>query len=79
LEGGSDFNYNTLVRPQLQQQQINRQVQRQGMEFARQLQSVAAQSDFNPQGSKDMYPTGHQTVYRYFGHYYPTAGRTRGR
>jgi hypothetical protein len=79
FEGGSDLNYNTLVRPQLQQQAVNQQVQRQAIELQRQLQSVAAQADFNPQGAKDVYPTGHQTAYRYFGHYYPTMGRQRAK
>jgi hypothetical protein len=71
--GNSDLNYNTLVRPQLQQQAFNQQVQRQGMEMARRMQSMAAQSDFNPQGDKNQYPTGHQTVMKYYGHFYPTA------
>jgi hypothetical protein len=71
IEGGGDFNYNTLVRPQLQQQQFNQQVQRQGLELERRLQSFAAQSDFNPQGSTSQLPTGHQTVFRYYGRYYP--------
>jgi hypothetical protein len=71
--GNSDFNYNTLVRPQLQQQQFNQQVQRQGVEMTRRLQSIAAQGAFNPQGSKDQYPTGHQTTFKYFGHYHPNA------
>lgn len=79
FEGNSDLNYNTLVQPMLQQQQVNQQVQRQAIELERQLQSVAAQSDFNPQGSKDIYPTGHQTVFGYYGHYYPTVGRQRRR
>jgi hypothetical protein len=79
FEGNSDLNYNTLVRPQLQQQAVNQQVQRQAQDLQRQLQSVAAQSDFNPQGAKDVYPTGHQTVFRYYGHYYPTMGRQRRR
>ena len=71
IEGGGDFNYNTLVRPQLQQQQFNQQVQRQGLELERRLQSFAAQSDFNPQGSTTQLPTGHQTVFRYYGRYHP--------
>jgi hypothetical protein len=79
FEGNSDLNYNTLVRPMLQQQAVNQQVQRQAQDLQRQLQSVAAQSDFNPQGAKDVYPTGHQTVFRYYGHYYPTMGRQRRR
>jgi hypothetical protein len=73
LEGNSDLNYNTLVRPMLQQQQFNQQVQRQSMELARRLQSLSAQSDFNPEGSKSQYPTGHQTTFMYYGHYYPSA------
>ena len=73
FQGNSDLNYNTLVQPMLQQQQFNQQVQRQSMEMARRLQSMAAQSDFNPQGSKQQYPTGHQTVFMYYGHYYPSA------
>jgi hypothetical protein len=73
FDGSSDFNYQTLVRPMLQQQQINQQVERQAMEMARRMQSMAAQSDFSPQGSTTQFPTGHQTVFMYYGHYYPTA------
>jgi len=71
--GNSDLNYQTLVRPIQQQQQFNQQVQRQNMELARRMQAMAAQSDFNPQGSQSQYPTGHQTVFMYYGHYYPAA------
>jgi hypothetical protein len=70
-EGGGDLNYNTLVRPQLQQQQFNEQVQRQAIEVQRRLQAISAQSDFNPRGSESQMPTGHQTVYRYYGRFYP--------
>jgi hypothetical protein len=76
-DGSSDFNYQTLVRPLLQQQQINQQVERQTMEMARRMQSLAAQSDFNPQGSESQYPTGHQSVFMYYGHYYPAANVRR--
>ncbi len=69
--GNSDLNYNTLVRPQLQQQAFNQQVQRQGQEMARRMQSMAAQSDFNPQGDKNQLPTGHQTAFGYYGHFHP--------
>jgi hypothetical protein len=71
FEGGGDLNYNTLVRPMLQQQQINQQVQRQNMDLARRMQAISAQSDFNPRGSESQFPTGHQTVYRYYGRFYP--------
>jgi hypothetical protein len=77
LAGNDDLNYNTLVRPMLQQQQFNQQVQRQSLELERRLQSFAAQSDFNPQGSEQQLPTGHQTVFRYYGRYYPAMNRVR--
>jgi hypothetical protein len=77
LDGSSDFNYQTLVRPMLQQQQFNQQVERQAMEMARRMQSMAAQSDFNPQGSTTQFPTGHQATFGYYGHYYPTANYRR--
>jgi hypothetical protein len=68
----NQFNYSTLVQPQLQQQQVNDQVQRQALQTARRLQAISAQPNFNPQGSKDEYPTGHETVFNYKGHYYAT-------
>ena len=73
LNGGGNFNYSTLVQPQLQQQQLNQQLERQNLQTNRRLQAIAAQSDFNPEGSKDEYPTGHQTVFQYMGHYFPVA------
>ena len=73
LNGGGNFNYSTLVQPQLQQQQMNQQLERQNSQTNRRLQSLAAQADYNPQGSKDQYPTGHQTVFNYMGHYYQPA------
>jgi hypothetical protein len=76
LNTGSNFNYSTLVEPQLQQQQVNQQLQRAAVQQNRKLQSIAAQADFNPEGSKDEYPTGHQTVFNYYGHYY-TAPQAR--
>lgn len=77
LNGNNDFNYSTLVRPQLQQQRVNQQLEQQNIQNARRLQAIAAQPDFNPQGSKDEYPTGHQTVFNYMGHYYPTTRPTK--
>jgi hypothetical protein len=70
LNGQNQFNYSTLVEPQLQQQQMNQQLSRQTSSNERRLQSIAAQSDYNPQGDRNEAPTGHQTVFQYFGHYY---------
>ncbi len=72
LSGNNGLNYSTLVQPQLQQEQVNRQQQREDMQLSRRLQSIAAQPAFNPQGSKEEYPTGHQTVFQYYDHYYST-------
>lgn len=71
LNGNNNLNYSTLVRPQLQQQQMNQQLEQQNLQNSRRIQSIAAQADYNPQGAKDMYPTGHQTAFSYMGHYYP--------
>jgi hypothetical protein len=73
--GDDDFNYNTLVRPMLQQQQFNQQMQRQSLELGKRLQSIAAQADYNAQGSESQYPTGHKTVFNYLGHFYPQPAR----
>ncbi|HEX5470439.1 MAG TPA: hypothetical protein VFW73_01055 [Lacipirellulaceae bacterium] len=70
LSGNTGLNYSTLVQPLLQQEQVNRQQQREDMQLSRRLQSITAQPAFNPQGSKQEYPTGHQTVFQYYDHYY---------
>jgi hypothetical protein len=81
LDGNSDFNYHTLVRPQLQQQQFQRQVQQQNLVIGQRIQELSAQPDFNAGGSEQQLPTGHQTVFMYHGRYYPAlnAPRQRGR
>jgi hypothetical protein len=71
--GDTAFNYNTLVEPQLRQQQLNQQQQQQNQLTTRRLQAISAQADYNVQGSKEEFPTGHQTVFQYMGHYYPVA------
>jgi hypothetical protein len=79
LDGQSDLNYQTLVRPQLQQQATNERLQREALELNSRLQAISAQADFNPGGSKTQPPTGHQTVFMYFGHYYPGMQQQRRR
>jgi hypothetical protein len=79
LDGQSDLNYQTLVQPQLRQQAINERQQRESMEMSQRLQSIGAQSDFNPAGSTSQPPTGHQTVFQYYGHYYPALNQRRRR
>lgn len=70
-------NYNTIVRPQLQQQALNRQLQRQTQQLNTRVQQIAAQPAFQAQGSEQMMATGHATVFGYYSRFYPTAGRRR--
>ncbi|QDT67431.1 hypothetical protein MalM25_03290 [Planctomycetes bacterium MalM25] len=70
-------NYNTIVRPQLQQQSLNRQLQRQTQQLNTRVQQIAAQPAFQAQGSDRMMATGHATVFGYYSRFYPTAGRRR--
>jgi hypothetical protein len=79
IDGSGDFNYQTLVRPQLQQQQFNQQLQRQNQIIGQRLQQLSAQPDFNPRGSETQYPTGHSTVFMYTGRYYPMLNVRRSR
>ena len=81
FEGGGDFNYQTLVRPQFQQLATNQQFQRQNTELSQRVQAISAQSAFkNPAGSEQQYPTGHQTAFGYYGSFYPgMAQQKRGR
>lgn len=77
LDQESDLNYQTLVRPQLRQQELNDRLQRENLDIATRLQSIGAQSDFNPQGSTTQPPTGHQTVFQFYGRYYPALNQRR--
>lgn len=80
FDGGSDLNYQTLVRPQFQQMQQNQQFQRDLMEQNYKVQKISAQTAFqNPAGSESVYPTGHQTAFGYYGRYYPGMTQPRGR
>lgn len=76
--GTSDLNYQTLVRPQLQQQQYNQQFQKQNMELSTRVQQISARSAFqNPAGSETMYPTGHPTAFGGYSHFYPALSQRR--
>jgi hypothetical protein len=79
FEGNDDFNYQTLVRPQLDQQRFNDQLQRQSFDLNQRLQAMAAQPDFNPRGNQNQMPTGHQTVFQYHSHFYPQMGARQRR
>ena len=75
FQGGGDFNYQTLVRPQLQQQRFNQRFQDEAQAISRRVQQISAQPAYSPQGSRSQYPTGHQTVFGYYGRFYPNMAR----
>jgi hypothetical protein len=78
--GSTAFNYQTLVRPQLQQQAINQQQVQQNLTIDRRVQALAARGAYqNQAGSETQYPTGHQTTFMYTGHYYSDANPHRKR
>ena len=70
-------NYNLLVRPMLDQQRMNSQVQRQQQQMNMQVQAIAAKPDFEFAGSERIIPTGHQTGFGYYSHFYPGMAQNR--
>lgn len=78
LDGSGDLNYQTLVRPQLNQLQLNQQFQNENVELNRRVQSISAQRDYSSTaGSEAIAPTGHGTVFGYHGRYYPALNARR--
>lgn len=63
--------YYTQVRPALEQQRTNDQLQRQSMAMQRQLNRMAVQPPYDPTGAQGRAPTGHGSVFMNYGGYYP--------
>ncbi|MEM6798276.1 MAG: hypothetical protein AAF589_02065 [Planctomycetota bacterium] len=74
-DASAALNYQTLVRPQLRQQEFNQQMSRESQRLNARLQALAAQPAFNPTGSQNLAPTGSPSTFRFYSHYYPNAGR----
>jgi len=79
ISGGSATidNYNVLVRPQLQQQRVNRQLELQTQKLNQRVQSISAQPAMQPQGSEQIMRTGHQTTFGYYSRFYPGLNQRR--
>ncbi len=75
LGGNDDLNFQTLVQPQLRQQEFNRRVGIQEQQMNRRLQAIAAQNSFSPRGSTNIMPTGHGATHRYYSHFFPALQR----
>lgn len=80
--GGSSSsfdNYNTLVRPQLDQQRTNRQLQVQNQKLNQKVQAISASPAFQAQGSERIMQTGHSTTFGYYSRFYPGLSQRRRR
>jgi hypothetical protein len=70
-DSGAAANYQTLVRPQMEQIDINRQQEMQFDRLDRQFQDFRSESAYPQQGSLDIRETGHITRFMNRSHYYP--------
>ena len=63
-------NYHTFVRPVLEQQRTNRRTGRQIQGLNQEVQAVNRQLAHQPSQATMLRPTGHETVFMNFSHYY---------
>ncbi len=71
----NNLNYQTLVRPMLQQEAFNEQVNRDQLRINQQLSALAGQNAFQTQGSQQLAPTGHAAVFNNTMNFFPQRGR----
>lgn len=71
-----DLDYQTIVRPAIQQRQFNEQVMRQAQTMNRRLSSLSARNAFNTTGNQQIAPTGHAATFQNLSRFY---GQTRSR
>lgn len=72
FDPGFSTDYQTLVRPQLEQRRVNEQLRRESAQLELRLQNIAAQPAFRPTGNQNLAPTGFgASTYRYYSHFYP--------
>lgn len=70
-DNGGTANYQTLVRPQVEQLNINRQQELQYERLDRQFQDFRSESAYPQQGAINLRETGHTTQFMNRSHYYP--------
>ena len=70
-DSGATANYQTLVRPQMEQIDFNRQQERQFDRLDRQFQNFRSESAYPQDGSVEIRETGHTTRFMNLSHYYP--------
>lgn len=70
-DNGAAANYQTLVRPQMEQIDFNRQQQTRLDRLDRQFQSFRNENAYPIQGSEQLRETGHSTRFMNRSHFYP--------
>lgn len=75
----SDLNYQTLVRPELQQRAFNQQIDRQTTALNQRLMSISARNPYNARGAENVTPTGHPAAFQYYSRFYPGKQRAAPR
>jgi hypothetical protein len=73
--GGGISPYFNRVRPQLQQQQINRAADAGFRQLENTIEQISASSRADVRGSQAIRATGHPTRFFYYGTYYPLLNR----
>ncbi|MCO6047009.1 hypothetical protein NG895_24180 [Aeoliella sp. ICT_H6.2] len=79
LNGEDDLNYQTIVRPQLQQERFNSQVRRQEMQVNQELTALSARNAYNVTGNQQVAPTGHSATFQNYSRFYPAKSQRRRR
>ncbi len=77
-EGFGEFNdldYQTVVRPAIQQRDFNQQVVRQTQAINRRVNALAARNAYNTTGNQGVMPTGHAATFNNHSRFYPRARR----
>lgn len=77
LNGFDDLNYQTNVRPRLQQRAFNEQIARQAQAINRRLTSISARNAFNTTGAQNIAPTGHTATFQNYSRFYPAKSGQR--
>lgn len=75
VPGAGATSYFTRVRPQLQQQQINRQAAANFQQLQREIGQISQSNRSGPRSDETIRATGHPTRFFFYGTYYPGLNR----
>lgn len=73
----NDLDYQTVVRPAIQQRDFNQQVVRQAQSINRRVNALAARNAYNTAGNQGVMPTGHAATFNNHSRFYPQSRQRR--